>query len=462
MKSQSLVRRLLISTLLILLLLWTSMVVSVAWVIKHETDEIFDSSLQETAQRLLPLAVMQLKTHDREDDDEDDEDDEHALEADEDSLEPAQHDEYLVYQVFHASGRMLLRSHAAPTTPIAPELRQGFQRTAKHLVYIEKTLSGEFFLALAEKFNHRKDTLLSTMKYLLMPLLALLPLSALSMLVIVHGARKPLQKLSVELSSRGGSDLNPLAVKDLPQELQPLVNTMNDLMHRLQSAFEAERNFTANSAHELRTPLAAASAQLHVLENTSLNDGQRQTLYTVRKVLQRLQALTEKLLQLARAESGIAWKSGDVDLGQLLELLCRDLQWRTDLKLELKLPPSPVIVQGDVDALGIVFSNLLENAIKYASPGSPIRVEMSTGPTQIRIINDCDPLPVQALQRLHERFYRVRPDSRGAGLGLSIVQALLEPTSIDFSIHSPTEARNRGFEARLTWPNISKTTAASQ
>ena len=178
MKPYSIVRQLLISTLLILLVLWISMVVSVAWVIKHETDEIFDSSLQETAQRLLPLAVMQLNTRGGEGDEEDDG---HALEADEDSLEPAQHDEYLVYQVFHASGRMLLRSHAAPTTPLAPEIRQGFQRTAKHLVYVEKTRSGEFLLALAEKANHRTDTLLSTLKFLLMPLMALLPLSALSM-----------------------------------------------------------------------------------------------------------------------------------------------------------------------------------------------------------------------------------------------------------------------------------------
>lgn len=459
MKPYSIVRQLLISTLLILLVLWISMVVSVAWVIKHETDEIFDSSLQETAQRLLPLAVMQLNTSGGEGNEEDDG---HALEADEDSLEPAQHDEYLVYQVFHASGRMLLRSHAAPTTPLAPEIRQGFQRTAKHLVYVEKTRSGEFLLALAEKANHRTDTLLSTLKFLLMPLMALLPLCALSMLVIVRGARKPLEKLGVELSSRGGSDLHPLSVQELPQELQPLGNTLNELMQRLKSALESERNFTANSAHELRTPLAAASAQLHLLEKTSLNDGQQQTLSTVRQMLQRLQALTEKLLQLARAESGIAWKSGDVDLVQLLELLCRDLQWRTDLQLKLNLPQSPVIVKGDVDALGIVLSNLLENAIKYASPDSPILVEMGIGPTQIRIINDCDPLSAQALQRLHERFYRVRPDSRGAGLGLSIVRALLEPTSIDFSIHSPTEGRNRGFEAKLTWPSTNKTTASSQ
>ena len=450
MKPHSIIRRLLTSTLLILLVLWISMVVSVAWVIKHETDEIFDSSLQETAQRLLPLAVMQLKTRDYESDEEDHE---HPLEADEDSLEPAQHDEYLVYQVFHASGHMLLRSHAAPTTPLAPELRQGFQRTAKHLVYVEKTRNGEFLLALAEKSSHRTDTLLSTLKYLLMPLLALLPLSALSMLVIVRGARRPLEKLGVELSSRGGSDLHPLSVQELPQELQPLANTLNELMQRLRSALEAERNFTANSAHELRTPLAAALAQLHLLEKTSLNDWQQQALFTVRQMLQRLQSLTEKLLQLARAESGIAWKSGDVDLGQLLEVLCRDLQWRTTSPLELKLPKSAVIVQGDVDALGIVLNNLLENAIKYASPDNPIRVEMSTEPTQLRIINDCDPLPSPALQRLHERFYRVRPDSRGAGLGLSIVRALLEPTLIDFSIYSPIKGSVRGFEARLTWPS---------
>lgn len=456
MKPQSLVRRLLISTLLILLVLWTSMVISVAWVLKHETDEIFDSSLQETAQRLLPLAVMQLNTHDKKGNDVDD-DDAHALEPDEDSLEPAQHDEYLVYQVFNASGRMLLRSHAAPTTPLTPELKQGFQQTAKHLIYVEKTRSGEFLLALAEKTSHRTDTLLSTLKFLLMPLLALLPLSALSMLMIVRQARKPLKQLDTELSTRGSSDLNPISVEELPLELQPLAKTLNQLMHRLKAALESERNFTANSAHELRTPLAAALAQLQILGNSLLQENQRKTLQTVHQMLKRLQNLSEKLLQLARAESGIAWKSGDVNLGDLLGLLCRDHQWRSDLQIELKLPASPIIVSGDVDALGIVLSNLLENAIKYGSPESPIRIELSTGPTQICIINDCAPLPATALQRLHERFYRVRPDSRGAGLGLSIVRALLEPASIDFSVHSPAIGSRRGFEARMTWLPITNT-----
>ncbi len=453
MKSRSIVKQLLISTLLMLLVLWIAMVLSVAWVIKHETDEIFDSSLQETAQRLLPLAVMQLKSQNTTDDDDDDP----ALEADEDALEPAQHDEYMVYQVFNAAGRLLLRSHAAPALPLVPKLTQGFQRTPQHLVYIEKSRNGEFLLAIAEKASHRTDTLASTLKYLLMPLLALLPLSALSMLMIVRGARKPLQQLDTELSTRGGSDLNPVSVEELPLELQPLANTLNRLMHRLKSALESERNFTANSAHELRTPLASALAQLQILEKTLLQGEQQKTLKTVHQMLQRLQTLSEKLLQLARAESGIAWKSDDVNLGNLLELLCRDHQWRSDQQIELKLPGSPVIVPGDVDALGIVLSNLLENAIKYGSSGNPIWIELRTEPTQICVVNDCEPLPAAALQRLHERFYRVRPDSRGAGLGLSIVRALLEPASIDFSVHSPAIGSHRGFEARLTWPSRTNT-----
>ena len=450
MKPQSLVRRLLISTLLILLVLWTSMVISVAWVLKHETDEIFDSSLQETAQRLLPLAVMQLNTHDKKGNDVDD-DDAHALEPDEDSLEPAQHDEYLVYQVFNASGRMLLRSHAAPTTPLTPELKQGFQQTARHLIYVEKTRSGEFLLALAEKTSHRTDTLLSTLKFLLMPLLALLPLSALSMLMIVRQARKPLKQLDTELSTRGSSDLNPISVEELPLELQPLAKTLNQLMHRLKAALESERNFTANSAHELRTPLAAAAVQMSLLEKTALTEEQRKTLSTVRQLLQRLQTLSEKLLQLARAESGIAFKRGVVDLGPLLQLLCNDHRWRTGAKIDLGLAVSPVTVEGDVDALGIVLGNLLENAIKYATPGSAVRVELRTSPTRIWIANDCEPLPVATLERLHERFYRARPDSHGAGLGLSIVRTLLTPMGIGLQLRSPATGSDRGFEAELTW-----------
>ena len=444
MKGFSIIRQLLSSTLLTLLVLWMAMVISVAWVLKHETDEIFDSSLQETAQRLLPLAVMQLNPHDREEG--------HTVEMDEDSLEPAQHEEYMVYQVFHASGRMLMRSHSAPSTPLVSDLKPGFQRTSAHLVYVEKSRNGEFLLALAERSSHRTDTQLSTLTFLLLPLLFLLPLSALSMLWITRRASRPLHSLNQEMARRNSADLTPLSLEGLPRELQPLAQTLNQLMGRLKAALEAERNFTTNSAHELRTPLAAAMAQLDVLEPSLAPGEPLQRLHTVRQLLRRLQALSGKLLQLARAESGIAWKLGQVDLGQLLRLLCDDQQWRSDLRLDLSLPSTSVVVQGDVDALGIVLSNLLENAVKYATPGRKIGIELTHSPARIRILNDCDPLPETDLRQLRERFFRARVDVQGAGLGLSIVHALLQPNGIDLSLYSPVSGRDRGFEACLTWP----------
>ncbi|MBP8148287.1 MAG: sensor histidine kinase N-terminal domain-containing protein [Limnohabitans sp.] len=444
MKPRSIVRQVLSATLLTLLVLWIAMVVSVAWVIKHETDEIFDAGLQETAQRLLPLAVMRLQYKNVDEVGQ-------TLEADENSLEPTQHEEYLVYQVFDASGRMLLRSHAAPETPLFLDLKQGFQRTRDHVIYIEKSRNGEFLLALAEKSNHRTDTFLSTIKFLLMPLLALLPLTSLGLLVILRKTSQPLRELDRELARRGSEDLHPLSEKNIPQELQPLTGTLNRLMARLKSALEAERSFTANSAHELRTPLAAALAQLHALELGPLNAEQQQRLITIRQLLNRLQTLSEKLLQLARAESGIAWKQGDVDLCQLLQLICNDHQWRTDIAIELRLPDETVTVQGDVDALGIVLGNLLENAVKYTNTTVPIHVTLTTMPVEILIINDCDPLHASALEHLNERFFRIRPDSRGAGLGLSIVSALLKASTINFKTLSPATGSDRGFEARLTW-----------
>lgn len=454
MKPHSLVRQWLSATLLTLLVLWLAMVVSVAWVIKHETDEIFDSSLQEMAQRLLPLVVKQLQAHEPGHD-------EDTLLTDDDALDAPEHEEYVVYQVFDATGRMLLRSHSASVLPLVKALKPGFQRSAKHLIYIEKSRNGHYFLALAEKASHRTSTLLDTLKYLLLPLLALLPLSALSMLLIVRKASRPLRLLDKEISRRGSADLRPLPASDLPQELLPLTRTVNELMHRLQLALDAERQFAANSAHELRTPLAAAMAQLDVLGQTLSNDEQMQRLHNTRQLLHRLQALSEKLLQLARAESGIAWKNGQIDVVQLLQLLCHDQQWRTDVELSLHLPEQPVQVQGDVDALGIVLSNLLENAIKYGTPGHAVRIELSTAPTQIRISNDCEPLAQETLTRLVERFYRARPDSRGAGLGLSIVRALLAPARIDFQMHSPIPGRTRGFQACLSWGK-DHTTAATR
>ena len=454
MKPRSLVRQWLGATLLTLLGLWLAMVVLVAWVIKHETDEIFDASMQEMAQRLLPLVVRQLQAQEGglQQDTPTNEDDDQGV---------PEHEEYVVYQVFDASSRMVLRSHAAPAQPLVSELRPGFQRTQAHLIYIEKSRNARYWLALAEKSSHRTSTLLDALTYLLLPLLVLLPLAALSMLLIVRKASRPLRQLGAEIARRGRSDLRPLPVAPLPRELQPLTQTVNELMHRLQLALDAERDFAANSAHELRTPLAAAMAQLDVLDQVLGNDEQRQRLSSVRQLLRRLQALSEKLLQLARAESGIAWKSAQVDLVQLLHLLCQDQQWRTEIELSLQLPPPPVLVQGDVDALGIVLSNLLENAIKYGNPCQPVRIELSAQPVQIRISNDCDPLPAPVMTRLVERFYRARPDSRGAGLGLSIVRALLAPAAIDFQMHSPIPGGTRGFQVCLSWSQNEAKASAS-
>ncbi|MEK7344501.1 MAG: histidine kinase dimerization/phospho-acceptor domain-containing protein [Pseudomonadota bacterium] len=456
MKPYSLVRQFVGATLLTLLVLWMAVVVSVAWVVRHETNEIFDGSLQETAQRLLPLAVAQLQAHahardDQKDDDKEDDDEDHVLETDEGALEPAQHEEYMVYQVFDAAGHLLLRSHAAPAAPLTADLQPGFQRAGPYMVYIERSRNGQYLLALAEYASHRSDTLLSTLKYLLMPLLVLLPLSALGMLLIARRASRPLRLLTHEVARRGSSDLQPVATAHLPKELLPLSDTLNQLMQRLKSALEAERHFTANSAHELRTPLAAALAQLDVLAQSLDRSEQVQRLQTVRQMLERLQKLSEKLLQLARAESGIAWRRDEVDLKQLLTMLCRDHQWRADMPIALHLPDAPLVVQGDVDALGIVLNNLLENAIKYGTPTQPIRVIASAHPLQVRVINDSEPLPQATLARLHERFFRVRPDSRGAGLGLSIVRALLAPTNVELQLYSPVPGEPRGFEARLVW-----------
>ena len=448
MKPYSLVRQFVGSTLLVLLVLWLAVVVLVALVVRHETNEIFDGSLQETAQRLLPLAILQLRSNEHR---RDDEDKANIPLNEANSLEPEPHQEYMVYQVFDAAGHMLMRSHVAPVVPLTFELHPGFQKTDRHLIYIERSRNGQYLLALAEKANHRTDTLSDTLKYLLMPLLVLLPLSALGMLLIVRRAGQPLRALTHELARRGGSDLQPVVTTDLPMELQPLTETLNQLMRRLKSALEAERHFTANSAHELRTPLAAALAQLDMLAQSSDHSEQVQRLQTVRQLLKRLQTLSEKLLQLARAESGIAWRRDAVDLTQLLGMLCRDHQWRADKPIALHLPDTPLMVQGDVDALGIVLNNLLENAIKYGVPVQPIRVIASAHPLQVRVINDSKPLPAATLARLHDRFFRVRPDSSGAGLGLSIVRALLASTDIELQLYSPVPGEPRGFEARLVW-----------
>jgi len=198
--------------------------------------------------------------------------------------------------------------------------------------------------------------------------------------------------------------------------------------------------------------LAAAMAQLKVLEN-ELNDvpGSKRV-GRARETLDRLHKTTVKLLQLARAESGVALSAKRFDLTALVEMLCRDLPHEDKVRFTFTLhDDSPLWVLGDIDALAIAVQNLLENALRYASPVSRIEIVVTRQATLV-VHNDCQAVPPEQLAQLGQRFVRASPYGNGFGLGLSITQTIVRQSGGTLTLESPCYADQRGFQATLQLP----------
>lgn len=416
--------------------LWLGVVGAVTGVVHHETEEIFNSSLQETSQRVLSLAIHDLEAT--------------RTQGRLDISEPAAHDEYLTYQVFNRSGQMLMRSHGAPERPFSVPLEAGYHVVGRQHFNVESSSSGDYTIQVAERAGHRDETFYSMLLYLLLPLGALLPLTAVVIRSSVKSSLRAILRFEQDISTRSSRDLQPLDCANLPVELLGLGESVNSLLHRLQLALSAERSFTANSAHELRTPIAAALAQLDVLRGELAGSPGAVRVAAARKTIEGLECTTVKLLQLARAESGTGLRLSRMDLGFLVSMLVRDISFRSMRRFELALPDQPVWIYGDMDAIGIAIQNLLENADRYAPSDTAVVVELG-GDGSLSIMNDSEAIPAPVLETLCGRFVRASQAGAGSGIGLSIVDTILEQCQARLVLQSPCNDGGRGFAARVAF-----------
>ena len=238
----------------------------------------------------------------------------------------------------------------------------------------------------------------------------------------------------------------------------PVPTAVNALMERLRGALEAERGFTANSAHELRTPIAAALAQTQRLM-AELDDGPpRERARAIASALRRLSRLSEKLLQLAKAEGGGLVAEHPAPLAPVLRLVIAELDRQTDRgdDIALELPDGDGPVSDlDPDAFAILARNLIENALKHGSPEAPVTVRLSGDLFEVE--NRGAPVPADVLARLERPFERGPTGADGSGLGLAIAAAICRGAGLGFQLASPIPGETDGFRARVRLPSTKLT-----
>ncbi len=360
-----------------------------------------------------------------------------------------EHDEFFTYIVQDDQGRILLQSHAADPDAFPVWDGSGFRETATHRLYSDEAVQGTIRITVAEPLAHRASVAREIQMGLGLPLLIVLPVALLAIVLAVRASLAPLRQFRDRLSARGARDLSPVASEDLPSEVAPLADTMNGLLGRLDAAFAAERSFAANAAHELRTPLAGAIAQAQRLQTETRDPDAKARAAEIEATLKRLTRLSERLLQLARAEGGRLRRDVAADLRPVARLIVDDLSRGVEPgRILLTLPDNAVMSDLDPDAFAIVLRNLIENALRYGQPSASVEASLQADGTLI-VSNDGPVVPADELARLTHRFERARSDGGGSGLGLAIVRSIAERTESSFGVRSPRESSDKGFEARF-------------
>jgi two-component system, OmpR family, sensor kinase len=437
-RPRSLQARLALSLGVLLTLLWLAVASVTALILRSEMDEVFDSALQETAQRLLPLAVVDI------------------VGREEDGVTQRlgairEHDEFFTYIVSDARGRILLQSHAADLEVFPPYDGAGFRQTATHRFYSDDALQGTIRITVAEPLEHRAAVAREIQMGLGLPLLLVVPLALLSSSLAVRASLAPLRRFRDRLEARSARDLSPVPSEDIPSEMAPVAATLNALLDRLKVTFDAERSFAENAAHELRTPLAGAIAQAQRLQSETRDPAAGARAAEIEATLKRLTRLSERLMQLARAEGGRLRADIPGDLRPVLRVVSDDLARTVSPgRLLLDLPDAPVMSDLDPDALAILTRNLIENALRHGSGDGAIEVSLAKD-GGLTVANDGPAIPPDRLSHLTERFVR-GGGAEGSGLGLAIVSAIARRVGAPLQLRSPRPGTDRGIAVTVHLP----------
>jgi two-component system OmpR family sensor kinase/two-component system sensor histidine kinase QseC len=266
------------------------------------------------------------------------------------------------------------------------------------------------------------------------PLLLFAPLLAIAVWWLVATTVAPLARLSEQVRARGIDSLAPLQDPDVPDEVAPLVASLNALLQRLGAAFDAQRSFVADAAHELRSPLTALKLQVQMLRRASDPAMREEAIRELAAGVERATRLVEQLLTLARNEPGARSKPlQELDLAEVVRQGLADVgpfadARRTVLEFEAS---AAVPVRGDATALAALARNLVDNAVRYSPEGARVVVHVNSEEGRAAlVVDDSGPgIPAGERERVFDRFWRresTASTTTGTGLGMAIVKSVAE------------------------------------
>lgn len=379
-----------------------------------EADAIFDYQMEQMALSLRPGLPVESKPDRRLIPDEDENFD-------------------FVIQVWTADGLRVFESAAQADLPQRAVL--GFSTVqARGTTYrLFSVASGTQVIQVAQDVAARREMAGTLALRTVSPMLVMVPLLMLLAWWVVSASLAPVSRIREQVAARQADDLSELNESDLPDEIHPLVHELNLLFQRLSQAFVAQKNFVADAAHELRSPLAALKLQVQGLRRSTDEATREIAINRLNAGIDRATRLVEQLLVLARQQSSTALgtKPEPIDLSALARLALADAApAAAPRQIDLGLVRADQgVVMGHEEALHILLRNLLDNAIKYTPPGGTVNLGVQgTADQMLLTVEDSGPgVAAEDRQRVLDRFYRVAgAQAGGSGLGLAIVKTIAD------------------------------------
>jgi two-component system, OmpR family, sensor histidine kinase QseC len=413
----SLKRRLLGLALTTVVVIWIGAATFTYFDAREEFGEILDAHLAQSAELLVAQTSHDL--------DEVETEHTHLLHK---------YSRRIVFQVWEEGRVLRLHSANAPEQPLAGR-EQGFSDKVidghRWRVFTTWDESGRNLVHVAELTKDLDELTRDIAGNLLKPLLFSLPLLAFLLWLAVTRSLRPLDKLTGEVAQREPDNLAPLDAGTAPREVLPLIERLNNLFIRIDTSMQKERRFTADAAHELRTPVAGIKAQAQVARAASSDNERTRALDNAIIGCDRAAHLIDQLLTLARIDTLGDETTEPCQLRAIAAEVIASLAptaLSRDVRLELT-EGKEMSVRGNPVLLRILLRNLIDNAARHTPPGTSVRIGVTDKQGQIILsVSDNGPgIPASELDKLGERFYRpLGTSASGSGLGLSIVKRIAE------------------------------------
>ena len=442
-------RRTLLAVLLgLTVLLWGSSAAIVYVEAQQESDELFDQSLVETGHLLMSLVANDLRSRS-------------GPATAELPLRgyPNPH-HYLRFKVRDAQQNVLYRNDGALNTSLSRSAPDGLSWTTidgqQWRLFVLWDAPRQLQLLVAEPTSHRDD-ISSRFFYKIAVFGALL--AALAAFVIwwsINRVFRVLRDSASEVAARTPNDLGDVSLHGVPSEVHPLLLAINRLFGRVRHTMDYEQRFTADAAHELRTPLAAIKTNLQVLQRARSPFERDEFIAALDVSVARASRLVDQLLTLARLDpqAGADMRPQQLDLAVLLaedagswQALCA----QRGLSLTLNLQPAPGLLEAD--SLRMLVRNLVDNAARYTP--APGHVEIACGrhdgASYLRVTDSGPGIPDAMRERVFERFFRLAgAQAAGSGLGLSIVQRIADSHHARITLDAGPDGR--GLAVTVAFP----------